>query len=76
MFQSQLRTYDDVESDAFRAPLKRGGEPVVMKLLRNGFQRKIGLCKPSPIKKMVSAEGIESALKQQTKHLTEHSWQS
>jgi len=25
---------------------------------------------------MVSAEGIESAQKRQTKHLTEHSWQS
>ena len=35
-----LRTYDHVESDAFRAPFERSGEPVVVKLLRNGFQRK------------------------------------
>ena len=27
------------------------------------------------LRMMVSAEGIESALKPQTKHLTEHSWQ-
>lgn len=27
-------------------------------------------------KEMVSAEGIESALKRQIKYLTEHSWQS
>ena len=30
-----------------------------MKLLRNGFQRKIDFCKPLAMKEMVSAEGIE-----------------
>lgn len=42
--KATLRTYDHVESDAFRA-FERSGEPVVMKLLRNGFPSKIYLCK-------------------------------
>src|ERR1019366_3190546 len=50
-----LRTYDHMESDAFRAPVNE----VASQLLRNGSQRKIDFCKPLATKRLVSAEGIE-----------------
>jgi hypothetical protein len=41
------------------------GTPGILKSEKNG----------KCLKRMVSAEGIESALKQQRKNLLEHSWQ-
>ena len=53
---------------------ERSGEPVVMKLLRNGFPRKIDFCKPLATKRLVSAEGIESARRRKFNDMQGHGW--
>jgi hypothetical protein len=45
-----------------------------MKLLRNRIPHKIDLCKPLAKKGLVSAEGIESALKRKFNNMQDHGW--